>query len=62
MQEDGKLPQIEIFLTLSHNQGLYRNIGKAGSQGEHVTKVTVGILRYGYLCNTFVSKASILTI
>jgi len=27
-----------------------------------VTKVTVRILRYGYLCNTIVSKASILTI
>jgi hypothetical protein len=38
MQEVRKLPQIEIFLALSHKQCLYRNIGKAGSQGEHSNK------------------------
>jgi hypothetical protein len=35
MQEVRKLPQIEIFLVLSRNQGLYRNTGKVGNQGEH---------------------------
>jgi len=38
MQEVRKRRQIEIFLALSHNQGLYRNNGKVGSQGDHDNK------------------------